>query len=114
MTCSLGVPVSALLGGAVREEIEASAYLFYRERSADGTRGGEDSPEAIVARAEELVETHGFRTLKLKGGVQGIERERAALRALAERFPDSPLRWDPNAAWSVDRWVSRRRPNRGV
>jgi glucarate dehydratase len=98
---ALGVPVSALLGGAVRGEVEAAAYLFYRERSADGRRGGEDSPEAIVERAEELVEAHGFRTLKLKGGVLGIERERATLRALAERFPGAPLRWDPNAAWSV-------------
>jgi glucarate dehydratase len=98
---ALGVPVFGLLGGAVRDEVEAAAYLFYRERSADGRRGGEDSPEAIVARAEELVDTHGFRTLKLKGGVQGIERERAALRALAARFPGAPLRWDPNAAWSV-------------
>jgi glucarate dehydratase len=98
---ALEVPVFALLGGSVREEVEAAAYLFYRERSADGQRGGEDSPEAIVARAEELVETHGVRTLKLKGGVHGIERERATLRALAARFPASPLRWDPNAAWSV-------------
>jgi glucarate dehydratase len=98
---ALGVPVSSLLGGAVRREVEAAAYLFYRERSADGRQGGEDSPEAIVARAEELVDVHGFRTLKLKGGVQGIERERAALRGLSARFPDAPLRWDPNAAWSV-------------
>ncbi len=54
-----------------------------------------------MARAEELVDAHGFRTLKLKGGVHGIERERAALRALAARFPSAPLRWDPNAAWTV-------------
>jgi glucarate dehydratase len=98
---ALGVPVSSLLGGAVRDEIEAAAYLFYRERSADGRRGGEDSSEAIVARAEELVELHGFRTLKLKGGVYGSDQERAALRSLASRFPGAPLRWDPNAAWSV-------------
>jgi glucarate dehydratase len=97
---ALGVPVSALLGGAIRSEVEAAAYLFYREAMPDG-RGGEDSPEAIVARAEELVDAHGFRTLKLKGGVHGVEAERAALRALAARFPGAPLRWDPNAAWSV-------------
>ena len=46
---ALGVPVWALLGGAVRDRIEVAAYLFYRERSADGRNGGEDSPEAIVA-----------------------------------------------------------------
>jgi glucarate dehydratase len=98
---TLGVPVSGLLGGAVREEVEAAAYLFYRARSADGRHGGEDSPAALVARAEELVERHGFRTLKLKGGVLGPQVEHETLRLLAERFPGAPLRWDPNAAWSV-------------
>lgn len=98
---ALGRPVASLLGGQVRDRIEASAYLFYRYRGADGCCAGEDSPQAMVARAEELVERHGFRVLKLKGGVLPPPAELHTLRLLRERFPTSPLRWDPNAAWSV-------------
>jgi glucarate dehydratase len=97
----LGRPVCSLLGGKVRDRIEVAAYLFYRHRSDDGRVGGEVTPEAIVERAEALVEEHGFRAIKLKGGVFRPEEELAAVKALHERFPDAPLRWDPNAAWSV-------------
>jgi glucarate dehydratase len=48
-----------------------------------------------------MVERHGFRALKLKGGVFPPEQEMAAVRALADAFPDLPLRLDPNAAWTV-------------
>jgi glucarate dehydratase len=98
---ALGRPVCSLLGGKVRDRVEVAAYLFYRHRSEDGREGGEASPEEIVARTEELVDTHGFRAIKLKGGVFPPEEELAAVRALQGRFPDAPLRWDPNAAWSV-------------
>src|SRR5262249_47638636 len=39
--------------------------------------------------------------LKLKGGVQPPAEEIAALVALRERFGDVPLRWDPNAAFTL-------------
>jgi glucarate dehydratase len=99
---ALGRPVSALLGGAVRDRIEVAAYVFYRYASEDGTRGGEADPQAILARTQELIETHGFRAIKLKGGVMSPEEELAALRLIADQYPTSPLRWDPNAAWSVE------------
>lgn len=99
---ALGRPVWSLLGGAVRDRVEVAAYLFYRYRSEDGRVGGEDSPEAMVAHAEELVAKHGFRVLKLKGGVLPPDEEYRTLQLLHERFPGSPLVWDPNAAWSVE------------
>jgi glucarate dehydratase len=97
---ALNKPVYALLGGKVRDRIEASAYLFYRYRGNNG--GGEGSPEAIVDRAVELREKHGFKALKLKGGVYSPEQELRAISLLRKQFPDSPIRWDPNAAWSVE------------
>ncbi len=99
---ALNCPVHALLGGKVRDRIEASAYLFYRYKSNDGTRGGEDSPESMLDRARELVCRFGFRALKLKGGVYPPAQEFECLRLLRREFPDAPLRWDPNAAWSVE------------
>lgn len=98
---ALNVPVYSLLGGKTKDRIEAAAYLFYRHKSDDGI-GGEDCPEAMVERAKELVARHGFRTIKLKGGVFPPEQELECLRLLRGEFGDAPLRWDPNAAWSVE------------
>lgn len=98
---ALGRPVHALLGGAVRDRVEVAAYLFFRYPGEQGV-GGEDSPEAILARAEELVDRHGFKVIKLKGGVLPPYEELRAIRMLRERFPHSLLRWDPNAGWSVE------------
>jgi glucarate dehydratase len=98
---ALNVPVYSLLGGKTRDRIEAAAYLFYRYKSEDGI-GGEDSPEAMVERAKELVARHGFRSFKLKGGVFPPEQELQCLRLLRREFGNAPLRWDPNAAWSVE------------
>lgn len=96
---ALGVPVSTLLGGAVHDRIEVAAYIFYRYLDASDD---DESPVAIQARVEELVERHGFRVLKLKGGVVEPEQELRVLELLSTDYPDSPLRWDPNAAWSVE------------
>jgi glucarate dehydratase len=102
-------PISSLLGGAVRNRVEAAAYLFYRYKSDDGKLGGEESAESMLARAQELIGRHGFRVLKLKGGVLPPKQELAAVRLLRECLPDCPIRWDPNAAWSVETslWVLR-------
>jgi glucarate dehydratase len=99
---ALGVPVSTLLGGQTRDRIEVSAYLFYRYRDAAGQIGGELSHESMLERTRELVRRHGFRTIKYKGGVLPPEQELELLRRLRKELPDAPLRWDPNAAWSVE------------
>src|SRR2546430_2916071 len=58
-------------------------------------------PDGIVAQAKWLVDTYGFGSLKLKGGVCPPDEEIAAIRALRAAFPDHPLRLDPNANWTV-------------
>ena len=98
---ALNRPIHSLLGGAVRQRIETAAYLFFRY-PGEGGIGGESSAEAMVARTEELIARHGFRVLKLKGGVLAPKVEFEVIRQLQKRFPESPLRWDPNAAWSVE------------
>jgi glucarate dehydratase len=99
---ALKLPVSSLLGGKIRDKVEVAAYLFYRYRSSNGKLGGEDAPPRILERAQELVKRHGFRALKFKGGVFPPEQELESIRLLRKAFPQSPLRWDPNAAWSVE------------
>ena len=81
-----GLPVADLLGGAVRDEVPFSAYLFYKwagHPGADGDDWGEAlDPDGIVAQAKRLVDGYGFTALKLKGGVfpPGARRSRRSGR----------------------------------
>ncbi|MEU2230687.1 enolase C-terminal domain-like protein [Streptomyces vietnamensis] len=98
---TLGLPVHALLGGKVRDEVEYSAYLFYKWAGTDAWGAALD-PAGIVAQARRFDREYGFRSFKLKGGVFAPDREVATIRALAREFPGRPLRLDPNGAWSVE------------
>lgn len=101
-----GRPVSDLLGGAVRDAVPFSAYLFYKWAAHPGAEpdswGEALDPDGIVAQARRIVDEYGFTAIKLKGGVFAPEEEAAAIEALRAAFPDHPLRLDPNAAWSPE------------
>ncbi|APU16560.1 MULTISPECIES: glucarate dehydratase family protein [Actinoalloteichus] len=103
---AIGRPVSDLLGGAVRDRVDYSAYLFYKWAGHPG--GAEDQwgaaldPDQLVAQARRMIDEYGFSAIKLKGGVFPPEEEIEAIRALRRAFPDYPLRIDPNGAWTVE------------
>lgn len=103
----LNAPVVDLLGGAVRDRVPYSAYLFYKyaehvERPYAPDAWGEAlSPAQVVAQAQRMVDLYGFQSIKLKGGVFEPAHEIATVRALREAFPQHPLRLDPNANWSL-------------
>jgi glucarate dehydratase len=98
-------PVSDLLGGAVCDRVDYSAYLFYKWAGHPGAEpddwGAALDPDQLVTQARRMVGDYGFSAIKLKGGVLPPEEEVAAVQALAKEFPDHPLRLDPNGAWSV-------------
>ncbi|MGP4014713.1 glucarate dehydratase family protein [Saccharopolyspora sp. 5N708] len=100
-----GLPVSALLGGAVRDEVDYSAYLFYKWAGHPDAEpdawGAALDPDGVVAQAKRMIADYGFSAIKLKGGVFPPDEEIAAIKALAEAFPGRPLRLDPNGAWTV-------------
>lgn len=103
-----GVPLHALLGGAVRRAVPFSAYLFFKyarhieaEESPDGW-GEALTPEQIVDQARRMIGEHGFKSIKLKAGTLDPAVEVATIEALARAFPGVPLRIDPNGAWSMD------------
>ncbi|AXI76920.1 glucarate dehydratase family protein [Peterkaempfera bronchialis] len=108
-----GRPVCDLLGGAVRDSVSFSAYLFYKWAGHPGAQpdgwGEALDPEGIVAQAQRMVDSYGFTAIKLKGGVRPPEEEVKAVLALREAFPEMPLRLDPNTAWTVETslWVAR-------
>lgn len=101
-----GVPVSDLLGGAVRDRVAYSAYLFFKWAAHPGQPDDEWGealdPAGLVRQAHRLTDEYGFTAIKLKGGVFPPEQEVAAIHALRAEFPDLPLRLDPNAAWTPE------------
>ncbi|WP_105431272.1 glucarate dehydratase family protein [Neorhizobium sp. T6_25] len=113
----LGRPVADLLGGAVRSSVSFSAYLFFKFGAHVGqepdTWGEVLTPDQMVFEARTMVETHGFRSLKLKGGVLHPDLEIETMLKLREAFPDHPLRIDPNGGWTVETaiYIARRLEN---
>ncbi|HTT59198.1 MAG TPA: glucarate dehydratase family protein [Acidimicrobiales bacterium] len=99
-------PVSDLLGGAVRATVPFSAYLFYKWAAHPGQEpdsyGEALDPEGILVQATWMRDTYGFRSIKLKGGVFEPAAEIEAIVELGKAFGDTPLRLDPNTAWSVE------------
>lgn len=121
---SAGLPLCDWLGGRYRDEVPFSAYLFYKHAGLGGSDGlGAASQaaqhrndfmvrealnaEGLVEQAREMCAKYGFKSLKLKGGVLPPEEEVRTLFALREAFgPDTPLRIDPNAVWSIETSVT--------
>lgn len=102
-----GLPLHALLGGAVRREVPFSAYLFFKyERHIEPEEAPDEwgeaiTPEQIVAQAKRMIDMYGFGSIKLKAGTLPPEVEIASIEALSKAFPGLPLRIDPNGAWSM-------------
>lgn len=98
---TLNVPVYDLLGGKVRDNVGFASYLFFRFN--DKTRGGEiRTVEQLLQHAHELKDKCGFKAHKLKAGVFSPDYELEVFRALANEFPEDSVRYDPNAAQSVE------------
>ena len=101
----LGIRACDLLGGALRERVPFASYIFYRLPDEKTGKGGETSPDEIVAHTKALVAQHGFKSHKLKGGVFHPDHDVEVFRALGAAFPKDGLRLDPNAAWSVEQAI---------
>jgi glucarate dehydratase len=98
----LGVPVYQLLGGKLRDQVPFASYLFFRYADPVTGKGEVRTVDQLVAHATDLKWRCGFASHKLKGGVFPPDYELEAFRALAETFPDDGVRFDPNAAFSVE------------
>lgn len=108
-----GLPVSDLLGGRVRDNVQFSAYLFYKwgghPGEPDDEYGPALDPAGLVKQAKKIIGEYGFKAIKLKGGVFPPSQEIEAVKALSAAFPGVPLRIDPNAKWTIETsiWVAR-------
>ena len=95
-----GRPVCELLGGRLRDEVPFAAYIYHRNPDREG-KGEIDTTEQVVTYACEMVDRHGFGTIKYKGGVKSEKDEIENLWALRETFPELKLRFDPQSIYSA-------------
>ena len=80
---SLGVPVSTLLGGAVRKTIPLSCSIANPDFNAD------------IALTEQL-QAHGIRIVKFKAGTHGHAHDIMRIEYFQKHFPEFSLRVDYN------------------
>ena len=98
---TLDLPVYDLLGGKLRDEVAFASYLFFRYN--DPMRVGEvRTADQLLAEARRLKDKCGFASHKLQSGVYPPDYELELFRALAHEFPEDSVRYDPNAALSVE------------
>lgn len=83
------VSVARLLSELPASEVEANAIIGVGEPSEVSAWG----LEAVAA---------GYRVLKLKVGVGGLDEDVARVRALRDACPDARVRLDANGAWDED------------
>jgi D-galactarolactone cycloisomerase len=88
-----GVPVHRLLGGGIRDTVQAYATGLYRRRSGDPLRYLPEEAAGYVAE--------GFKAVKLKVGF-GVEEDSAVTAAVREAIgPDVALMVDANHAFDA-------------
>jgi glucarate dehydratase len=103
----LAKPVHEVLGGAVRQKVPYSAYLFYKFAHHKDNPYSPDpwgevlTPEQMVGETQQMIDEYGFGSIKLKGGVFEPDLEIETMRQLHAAFPMYPLRIDPNGGWDV-------------
>jgi len=103
---ALGISISDLIGGKVRDEIEVSAYIFPTPNTL--------TVQELVNKVEKIVKEGGFRVVKLKTGVFSPRHEIDVVKELAERLPYIKFRLDPNGAWSLSEALYVARSLEGV
>ena len=90
---NFGVPAHTLLGGAVRNAVQAYATGLYRRKSGDPLRYLAEEAAGYVAE--------GFKAVKLKVGF-GVEEDAAVTRAVREAIgPGVALMVDANHAYDA-------------
>lgn len=100
---ALGKRCGDLWGGIEKERVEFTAYVFYRYERM-GHEGNYSDPQFVAEYTNQLLETHGFRDVKLKNGVLEPRLEIDTVRRIRKLGGTKlrNVRVDPNQAWSVE------------
>jgi glucarate dehydratase len=93
-----GVPLSLLLGGAVRSAIPLTEYFSYRFPGADP---GEASPTDVARYCASMIERHGSTVFEGKVGTVALSEEVRMVREVRAAIGERPLQLDANGGWTV-------------
>jgi len=93
-----GVPLSLLLGGAVRSEIPLTEYFSYRFPGMDP---GEATPTDVARYCAMMIERHGSTVFEGKVGTVALSEEVQMVREVRAAIGDRPLQLDANGGWTV-------------
>lgn len=93
-----GVPLSTLLGGAVRSEIALTEYFSYR---FPGTDPGEATPTEVARYCATMIERHGSTVFEGKVGTVSLSEEVQMVSEVRAAIGDRPLQLDANGGWTV-------------
>ena len=105
-----GVPLVALLGGAVRDTVAFTEYFALRV-------GAEDTPAEVIGYCERMAGEFGSPLFEGKLGVLGVDAEMAMVEGLVRVLGSGALhRLDANGAYTVPtaRQVCRRLADLGI
>ncbi|MCX6366111.1 MAG: glucarate dehydratase, partial [Armatimonadetes bacterium] len=81
---TVGLPVHALLGGKVRDEVPFSAYAFYKHAWGESKYGEALTPGGLVTQVQQLIADYGFGSVKLKAGVLEPDEEIETIKLLRQ------------------------------
>ena len=98
----LGVPVYDLLGGKMRDTVPFASYMFFHLPNKDTGEGETRTADQLIEQTLALKKKCGFTTHKLKSGVFPPDYELEVYRAWAKALGTDKVRYDPNAAFSVE------------
>ncbi|RVN85124.1 mandelate racemase, partial [Sinorhizobium meliloti] len=98
----LDVPVCDLLGGKMRDAVPFASYMFFRLPNKDTGEGETRTADQLIEQTLALKKKCGFTSHKLKSGVFPPDYELEVFRAWAKALGPDSVRYDPNAAFSVE------------
>ncbi|MBI1170842.1 chloromuconate cycloisomerase [bacterium] len=93
-----GVPLTLLLGGAVRDQIALTEYFSYR---LPGVDPGESSPVEIARYCAAMVEAHGSPIFEGKVATVALSEEVTMLREIRAAIGHRDLRIDANGGYTL-------------
>ena len=94
-----GVPLSMLLGGAVRSAIGLSEYFSFRMPGAKEL--GEATPLEIARYCARMVEEHGSEVFEGKVATVSLTEEVTMVKEIRAAIGNRELRLDANYGWTV-------------
>ncbi len=98
----LNVPAYDILGGKMRDAVPFASYMFFRLPNKDTGEGETRTADQLIEQTLALKKKCGFTSHKLKSGVFPPDYELEVYRAWAKALGGDSVRYDPNAAFSVE------------